>query len=252
MRGERGRTEEDPMRPYISHLDTEAMPWQSRVAGAYTKLLSTDPDNGARTALQHLVPDEGYEAPKVAHYHHSDEELLILDGKLSFDSKTYLGRLGYCFHPARTVHGFKSSVPEETWFLSRHSEEMVTKQVPEPRQQSYYSVADVEPDRGLAVLVRPEDGNWEKDPRGAEVLDLGSDPKTGEGSRFMRVPAGSGADLRVADAFYQEIYVLEGGLTAQDGTAYNRGAYSFCPPGEPRPHFTKSDGALVYVNFGVG
>ena len=240
------------MRPHIPHLDTEAIPWQPRAEGAYTKILSTDPDNGARTALQRVVPDEGYNAPTVAHYHHSDEELLILDGKLSFDSKTFLGRLSYCYHPARTVHGFKSSVPEETWFLSRHSENMITKQIPEPTQQSYYSIAEVEPDRGLAVLVRPEDGTWEKGAGGAEVLDLGSDPKTGEGSKFLRVPPGSAVDLGVPDAFYQEIFVLEGSLAAQDGTAFNRGAYAFCPPGERRPDFTKSGGALVYVNFGPG
>jgi quercetin dioxygenase-like cupin family protein len=238
------------MRPHIAHLDTEGMDWESRVPGAYFKILNVDPDNGARTALQRLVPDEGYTAPTVAHYHHSDEEILVVKGKLSFDSKTFIGRLGYCFHPAETVHGFKSSVPVETMFLSRHSQKMDTEHVEEPTQQTYYSIAEKSRTRGLAVLPDPNEGHWEKGDDGSESLDLGTDTETGEGSKFVRISAGGAADFDLPGDFYQELFVLDGSLPASDGTEFKRGAYSFCPPGESRPKFSKTSGALVYVNFG--
>ena len=66
------------MRPHIPHLDTTAMDWATPIPGLYSKVLSVDPETGARTALQRLVPSEGYKAPTVAHYHHSAEEILVL------------------------------------------------------------------------------------------------------------------------------------------------------------------------------
>ncbi len=149
------------MRPHIPHLDTESMDWTSPIPGLYSKVLSLDPDNGARTAIQRLVPAEGYSAPTVPHYHHSAEEILVLGGKLSFDSKTYLGAKGYCFHPPETVHGFQSDVPEETMFLSRHSKKMCTHDVPEPAKREYYPLTGKMPDRAWAALPNAAADGWE-------------------------------------------------------------------------------------------
>ena len=244
------------MRPYIEHLDTVAMPWIERGSGAFTKLLSTDPDNGARTALQRVVPSQGAKAPSVPHYHHSDEEILVVKGRLSFDSKVWLHPLGYCFHPAQTVHGFKSSVPEETWFLSRHSQTMDTLQVPDPAKREYYSVADRPPDRGLAVIPEPSGETWEEADQDGKPsrksLLLSVNPKTGEGSRLVRFSPGSSHRDAPANDGYEEIFVLEGALEAMGGASFGEGGYSFRPPGEERILFDCPEGALVYVNFGPG
>lgn len=244
------------MRPHIERLDTKAMSWEKKGPGSFTKLLSTDPDNGARTALQRIVPSQGAEAPKVAHYHHSDEEILIVKGRLSFDSKVWLGPLSYCYHPAQTVHGFKSSVPEETWFLSRHSQAMDTLQVPDPIKREYYSVADQPPDRGLAVIPEPSAEPWEavkKDGNPSlKSLLLSVNPKTGEGSRFVRFSPGSSHRDRPADDGYEEIFVLDGALESTGGATFGEGSYCFSPPGEERLLFDSPKGALVYVNFGPG
>jgi quercetin dioxygenase-like cupin family protein len=243
------------MRPHIESLDTKSMPWTERGTGAYSKLLSTDPDNGARTALQRVVPSGGAKAPSVPHYHPSDEELLIIKGSLTFDSKTWLNALSYCFHPAQIVHGFKSSIPEETWFISRHSQEMETFQIPEPEKWHYHSIAERPPERGLAVLTDPSAGPWEddadrrRDMRCQSVL-LSRDPVTGEGSKLVRFLPGAVQRRGAADGVYEETFVLEGALTAEDGSVCGEGFYSFRPPGAEAPFFESPDGALVYVNFG--
>jgi len=231
------------MRPHIPHLDTESMDWTSPIPGLYSKVLSVDPDNGARTAIQRLVPAEGYTAPSVPHYHHSAEEILVLGGKLSFDSKTYLGASGYCFHPPETVHGFKSDVPEETMFLSRHSKKMCTHNVPEPAKREYYPLTGKMPDRAWAALPDAAADGWE-----GNVKVLGEDSR-GEGSKLMRFD-GDKINLSVPEVFYEEIYVLDGSLTTADGQTFAKGAYAFCPPDVARPSFATAKKALVYVNYG--
>ena len=234
------------MRPHIPYLDTNAMDWAHPVPSVYSKVLSVDPENGARTALQRLVPKNGYKAPAVPHYHHSAEEILVLKGKLSFDSKTYLGSKGYCYHPPQTVHGFKSDVPVETWFLSRHSKKMCTHDVLKPKKRQYYPRTGHMPLRGWEAQVAGTKGDWED---GVRVLS--EHPRTGEGSKFVRAN-GEDVDLGVAKDFYQELFVLGGSLTSKDGTVFRKGAYSFVPPGKRRPKFVAASRALVYVNYGPG
>jgi glyoxylate utilization-related uncharacterized protein len=231
------------MRPYIPHLDTAAMDWASPIPGVYSKVLSVDPDNGARTAMQRLMPEEGYTAPKVPHYHHSAEELLVLKGRLSFDSKTYLGANGYCFHPPETVHGFMSDVPTETVFLSRHSKKMCTHEVPAPAKREYYPLNGTMPDRAWAALPDSTKSGWDDN-----VKILGED-SFGEGSKLMRFD-GNTVNLSVPEEFYEEIFVMDGRLTTTDGTTFNTGGYAFCPPGSARPDFSSAEKALVYVNYG--
>lgn len=232
------------MRPHIPYLDTNAMEWAHPVPSVYSKVLSVDPENGARTALQRLVPKNGYQAPTVPHYHHSAEEILVLKGKLSFDSKTYLGSKGYCFHPPQTVHGFKSDVPVETWFLSRHSKKMCTHEVKKPKMRKHYSRTGHMPLRGWEAIPDGTDGEWID---GTRILS--EHPRTGEGSKFVRV-SGQTIDLDVPKEFYQELFVLGGSLTTKNGKIFKKGTYSFCPPGKRRPNFAEASRALVYVNYG--
>src|SRR4051812_44016323 len=107
------------MRPLVTALDVDAMAWKPLgPPGLHSKLLSRDQETGARTALQRLNPAEGYVAPTIAHYHHTYEEILGVHGLFSFDSKRWITPTSYVFHPPKTVHGFKSNVPRESWFLS--------------------------------------------------------------------------------------------------------------------------------------
>jgi hypothetical protein len=232
------------MRPYIPYLDTNAMEWAHPVPSVYSKVLSVDPENGARTALQRLVPSKGYQAPSVPHYHHSAEEILVVKGRLSFDSKNYLGAKDYCYHPPLTVHGFKSDVPVETWFLSRHSKKMCTHEVPKPKVRKYYALNGKPPRRGWESIAGAAETGWDDG-----VRALSEDPKTHEGSRFMKFN-GKAVDLDVPKDFYQEFFVLGGSLTTKSGKVYGRGAYSFVPPGKRRPNFVEARRALVYVNYG--
>src|ERR1700722_9009623 len=108
------------MRPKIEALDVDAMAWEPLgAAGGYTKLLNRDPETGARTALQRICPQEGYQVPQVAHFHNTYEEILGVRGLFSFDSRRWITPGSYVFHAPRTVHGFKSALREESWFLSR-------------------------------------------------------------------------------------------------------------------------------------
>ena len=79
---------------------------------------------------------------------------------------------------------------------------------------------------------------------------LSCDPVTGEGSKLVRFLPGAVQRRGVADGVYEETFVLEGTLTAEDGSICGEGSYSFRPPRAEAPSFESPDGALVYVNFG--
>jgi hypothetical protein len=246
------------MRPHIPFLDTNAMPWQQLPApGILSKRLSTDPDTGARTALQRVVPAMGYKAPSTAHWHHTDEEILVVKGLMSFDSKVWLRPKAYCFHPAGTVHGFKSAVPEESWFLSRVGRDLDFNYVPEPRQLTYYT-APGEPSapRIAGAIADPAKVRWEtlRNRAGKAIgqrLLLSRDPETGEGSMFLRCRKGwRSASRPYRHSVYEEVFVLEGKIESSDGIVLAQGCYAFRPPGTKQAPFHCDDGALLYVNFG--
>jgi len=242
------------MRPHIPLLDTNAMPWQELPApGILSKRLSTDPATGARTALQRVVPAKGYKAPSTAHWHHTDEEILVVKGLMSFDSKVWLRPGAYCFHPAGTVHGFKSSVPEESWFLSRVGKDLDFNFVPTPRQLTYYTAeGEAAPVRTAGAIPESRTQRWQtmRNRAGkivAQQLILSRHPKTGEGSMFLRCRAGWASAARpYRHSVYEEVFVLEGQVASDDGIVMNQGCYAFRPPGTTQAPFRCAD----HVNFG--
>lgn len=239
------------MRETIAFLDTKAMPWdQPGPPGMYSKLLSRDPATGERTALNRLVPEEGMNPPGKAHYHHTTEELLIVKGRMSFDSHVWLTPQSYCFHPPETVHGFKSAVPEESWFLSRIGRELDFNFVEEPEQLSPYYVCDPPPARAVAYHADPLEQDWDEISNGQQFV-LSLDPHTGEGSVLLRAGPGwsSGQDGEPLPTF-EEMYVLDGALACSDGQVYSEGCYRFEPPGTPRRALTCPESALVYLTVG--
>lgn len=239
------------MRETVAFLDTKAMLWeQPGPPGMYAKLLSRDPATGERTALNRLVPEEGMNPPGKAHYHHTTEELLIVKGRMSFDSQVWLTPQSYCFHPPETVHGFKSAVPEESWFLSRIGRELDFNFVEEPEQLSPYYVCDPPPARAVAYHADPLEQEWEETLNGQQFV-LSLDPHSGEGSVLLRAGPGwsSGQDGEPLSRF-EEMYVLDGALSCSDGKTYDEGCYRFEPPGTPRRTLTCPEAALIYLTVG--
>jgi quercetin dioxygenase-like cupin family protein len=228
------------------------------MVGLYSKKLSHDPATGARTALQCIDPARGYAPPDRAHYHHMDEELFVLKGDMSFDSKNWLGRMAYCFHPAETVHGFKSAVRSESWFISRVSKELDfcfcdhdTGEHAKP-----FSLAKTGPERAVCVLADARQGEWQdvRDASGKVTLSrrlLSRHPKTGEGSMLVRfAPGWVSPHESHFHSVYEEAFVLEGAIELADGSTFGAGCYTFKPPGTLQARIRSPEGALVFINFG--
>jgi hypothetical protein len=100
------------MMEHVHCLDTNKMEWVDLEGrpGLWTKMLASDPETGARTALQCIDPGRGYKPPTRPHYHSAEEEIILVKGSFTFNGRDWLNRLSYCFHPPRTVHGFESDV----------------------------------------------------------------------------------------------------------------------------------------------
>lgn len=245
------------MRPHIPLMDSAAMAWAPLgPPGLHSRLLSRDPETGARTALQCMRPQEGYVAPPIAHFHHTYEELLVVRGRFTFDSRHWLEPRSYCFHPPETVHGFKSAVPEESWFLSRVGRPLDLNLVPEPLQLSPYYVSASPPRRAVAVLPQPErEIGWRRVSLGAlgceaEICVLSRDPVSGEGSVLLRLPAGAGSDERRPLGSHVEYYVLDGDLRDSSGASIGAGGYAYLPQDVPFASLRTERGAVLYVNTG--
>jgi hypothetical protein len=246
--------QEREVRPRVIGLDVDAMEWEPLgPPGLFSKLLSRDPDTGARTALQRMDPSSGYKAPAVAHYHTTYEEILGIAGRFTFDQRTWVVPGAYVFHPPRTVHGFASMVPQESLFLSRVGRDLDVNLVHEPAETDLYVVEGDVPPRspaaygnaaaalgwtGASLLGRP-----------ASACQLSADPETGEGSALVRLPAGwtSAAQSR---ADYLEIFVLDGGLSTGGELPIAGRTYFFIPPGDEIPAFEATRDCELYVNFG--
>jgi hypothetical protein len=98
----------------IGALESETLPWSwSADGGIATKVLNTDPVNGARTVLLKSAPRAVNEATRRrAHYHFGAEEFLSLGSAFSFDDGYWHGRLSYAYIPPLTVHGTDVQVPD--------------------------------------------------------------------------------------------------------------------------------------------
>ena len=245
------------MRPEVQFLDTNAMPWErGDMTGLFTKMLSRDPQTGERTALQRIDPAHGYAAPSKAHHHPIDEEIFLLKGKFTFDSKTWLGRLAYCYHPAGTVHGFRSAVAEESWFISRAGRDVEFGFVENPPQLEPYPLSGVPAERAISVIPDPARLDWSGPLlhpalAGTQQLILSRHPETREGSMLVRFPAGwESAFGRHLHSVYEEMFVLDGALLTDDGLSFGAGCYAFRPPGRVRGGLSSPQGAVAYVNFG--
>lgn len=242
------------MRPRIEALDVDAMEWAPLgPAGLYSKLLSRDTETGARTAFQRLCPADKYEPPKVAHYHQTYEEILGVEGDFSFDSRLWVQPGTYVFHPPRTVHGFKSAIRAESLFLSRVGRDLDFNFVPEPVKTDLYT-AEGDPPRRAEVAMRDpvQQKGWTASTFlgcAADACVLSTDPDTGEGTAFVRLPVGWTSSVTTLPA-YLEIFVMEGGLSVGGGAPGPRHAYFFYPPEDAIGTLATTVKTQLYVNFG--
>ena len=242
------------MRPKIVGLDVDAMEWAPLgPPGLFSKLLSRDPDTGARTALQRMDPGLGYQAPTIAHFHTTYEEILGIAGRFTFDQRTWVVPGAYVFHPPRTVHGFASQVPQESLFLSRVGRDLDVNLVHEPADKDLYVIeGDVPPREPAAHGDAAGAIGWTEATLLGQPVSaclLSRDPETGEGSALVRLPQGweSPAQHR---GDYLEIFALVGGLSADRAPAIEGRTYFFIPPDEAIPVFRAERDCELYVNFG--
>jgi hypothetical protein len=247
------------MRAAVPFLDSSTLEWANPAPGIYSRLLSRDPETGERTALQRIDPADNYVDQPRAHFHKTTEEILVVDGMMSFDSRTWLHRGAYVFHPAEFVHGFRSTVPVETRFLSRVGRNLDFTYVDQPADDFPYFVGQDLPSRSLHVdpcpFARPWRAWQQADGRRiARWQPLSVDPVSGEGSFLFRYDADAREpeDCGATLAHYAEMFVLDGVLVADDGRRFSAGCYAFLPPGERRPRFHAEAESLVYVNVGAG
>jgi hypothetical protein len=244
------------MRNHIEHLSASQMPWQQISPGVYMKMLNHNPADGDRTGLFRMVPAEGGAPPSVIHYHSVFEELFILDGRMTFDSRTWLGPRAYVYHPPFMVHGFKSAVPEATVFIGRSSGDLDFN-FPEARDETEPYLAHGEAGtRDLVYLNTPAEADWAPlvDAAGREIgrrLELGRDNKNGEGSSLVRLFAGHeiAAKPKGYESF-DEGLLLEGRVEAEDGTIWETGDYWHRLAGRPVPAMRVVEAALVFLSTG--
>jgi len=242
------------VRPRIVGLDVDAMEWAPLgPPGLFSKLLSRDPETGARTALQRMDPSQGYQAPTVAHFHTTYEEILGVEGRFSFDSRLWVVPGSYVFHPPRTVHGFKSNVPQESLFLSRIGQDLDVNLVPEPEGNDLYVIEGPTPPRVPAAYADAAAAlGWDKGRLLGQPVTrclLSADPDTGEGSALVDLPQGWSTEAQ-SRTDYLEIFVLSGGLAVGDVPARGGRAYSFFPPEGKIPELKAIRPTRLYVNFG--
>ena len=242
------------MRPKIVGLDVVAMVWAPLgPPGLFSKLLSRDPETGARTALQRMDPRLGYRPPTVAHFHTTYEEILGISGRFTFDQRTWVVPGAYVFHPPRTVHGFASQVPQDSLFLSRVGRDLDVNLVEQPADDDLYVIEGDVPPRSPAAhgdaraAIGWDDATLLGQP--VSACALSRDPETGEGSALVRLPAGWESLARRRED-YLEIFALDGGLAAGGEPAIDGRAYFFIPPGEVIPVFHAERDCEIYVNFG--
>jgi hypothetical protein len=82
---------------------------------------------------------------------------------------------------------------------------------------------------------------------------LSRNPETGEGSMFLRLPAGwTSAQPAGPFGFYREMLVMDGALLATDGNRLGAGFYAFIPPDIAYGFQASETGALIFLSFGGG
>jgi quercetin dioxygenase-like cupin family protein len=244
------------MREWIPALDTASLPWiATPLAGVFGKALNRDPDTQARTGMAKF--EKGSFVPGRPHYHVTDEEIVVTaGGAMTFDHRTWLPAKGYIYHAPGAVHGFKSGFDGEVIILSRHNGggELELNYIEgTPLQDDWYQIDGQPAPRPPVYIPDADQLPADRDADGVSRTHLSRHPETGEGSLYLRLPAGwTGAQTAAPVAVYREMFVLEGDVLCADGSYLRTDYYAFIPPGRDHSFVASEAGALIYVAFGPG
>lgn len=230
------------------------MPWNSTRPGTSAKLLSVNEGKPAATVLLCFDPQDGYEDQPNPHYHEGLEELLILDGKLSFDSKTWLHRGGYVYHPPFFVHGFASRVATRTTILARSEGPIETKFISKDSAEDTYPYQLCDTVSAGALSIVPSPWAFRFDPVDAEVGEIrqytySAHADTGAITQLREFAAQAKERTPgiVPDRMAEEVFVLSGELTDETGQVFSEGDFACFPAGTRRPALTACDNSEVLV-----
>ena len=245
------------MRQHIPHLDTSSLDWNSPRPGTSAKLLSMNEDKPGSTVLLCLDPTTGYTDQPSPHYHEGLEELLVLEGRMSFDSRAWLHRGGYVFHPPQFVHGFKSSVPERTIMLARTEGAFESHFIShEDALDDYpYFIGEEPSSQALAVVPSPWAFPFEP-MESAEgsirrfIYSQDASTSTVTELRDFSPGAQEVEPQPVTGGMVEEIFVLSGELVDARGQVFKEGDFACFPAGTKRPAFTaKTRSTIVHLAF---
>jgi len=75
--------------------------------------------------------------------------------------------------------------------------------------------------------------------------DFNEDYGTGFRTRLVRIDPGGETFAPFTHPYWEEVYLLEGTLTAKDGRSYDAPAYVIRPPGTPHGPFVSVEGCLM-------
>ncbi len=76
---------------------------------------------------------------------------------------------------------------------------------------------------------------------------LNFDPEKGIGSRLLHFEPGSDTDEVILHDFWEEVYILEGGLHDKNlNQTFTAGMYACRPPGMPHGPYTSPDGCTTF------
>lgn len=232
------------------------MPWNSPRPGTAVKILSQNETKPGSTVLLCFDPEAGYEDQPSPHYHEGLEELFILSGQLSFDSKTWLHRGGYVFHPPFYVHGFASRVSKRTILLARTEGPIETKFISkESAKDTYpYQLDDTVSLGSLAIVPSP--WAFRFDPIESEAGDIrafiySAHDETGAITQLREFSphAKEKTPDTVPDCMAEEIFILSGELTDQTGQTFTEGDFACFPAGTKRPALAASERSEVLFSM---
>lgn len=240
------------MRHHLEHVSSDSMNWEKLAPGVYQKMLNLNEATRERTALFRFVPDEGAKAPNSSHYHSFYEELLVLDGRMTFDGELWLGERSYVYHPPFLVHGFNSDVPTTTTFLGRSPGDLDFNHPESDSETRPYYIQGDAPNRGFAYRTAEAEDSWSPllDERGNEIgrqRILSEDTATGEGSSLLRLHEGATIPARPnGEATIDEGFIVEGTVIAETGMTWSIGDYWHRVPGYPIPELRVGKSTLIF------
>jgi hypothetical protein len=239
------------MRPHVDFIDTAEIPEISLRPGSYSRILSRDPETTARTALVRVVPGQGHVDQPKPHCHETSEEIFVVSGMMAFDSRCWLHAGGYVYHPPHYVHGFNSSVPVESAFVSRISGDLKFQYFDEARDDFPYLEGEALGGRNVAIVASPWAERWVAVPSAEGVItefEYGRDPGSSERSVLRKYAAGA-LDLAQSSPTLErceEFYIHEGIVEDDNGARYGAGFYACLLAGSCRPRLRGIEDALIY------